>query len=85
VARSVEPVAGGSVVRLDEIAIDAMSTGADRDCSFRITIREPGRPPRSFLRGIRLAGGDGAKPQTLRCYLSTASLAARDAEGRRLR
>lgn len=85
VQRTVESVGAGAVVRLDAIPIEATSTGADRDCSFKITIKEPGRPPRSFLRGIRLADGSATKPQTLRCYLSTASLAARDAEEARRR
>ncbi|GIW89118.1 MAG: hypothetical protein KatS3mg108_3442 [Isosphaeraceae bacterium] len=85
VRRTVESVGVGAVVRLDTIPIEATSTGADRDCSFKITIREPGQPPRTFLRGLRLSGGGGARPQTLRCYLSTASLAARDAEARRSR
>lgn len=75
----VKRVPSGSVAKLDAIAIMAESTGADRDCSFAITIKEPGQQPRTFRRGLRLASPTAEKPlpnQTLRCYLSSASLAA---------
>ncbi len=87
--RRIERVPVGSVVKLDTIPIEARSTSADRDCSFAITIREPGQPPRTFRRGIRLsdsaASDEAKKAQVLRCYLSTASLAARDAAATRVR
>jgi hypothetical protein len=74
------------VIVLDR-PIEAQSTNADRDCAFAITIREPGHKPRTFHRGLRLAtrAPDGSIPvQSLTCYLSTPSLAARD-EARRPR
>ena len=48
-------LSGERAVTLDPIVIDASSTGADRDCSFAITLREPGQNPRTFQRGLRLA------------------------------
>jgi hypothetical protein len=83
-----DSVPAGAVVRIDPIAIDATSLGADRDCSFAITIREPGKPPRTFLRGLRLnpATAEQALPaQTFRCYLSATALAIKDDAGRRRR
>lgn len=73
----------GGLLRLEPIAIEAESLGADRDCSFAITIREPGQEPQTFRRGIRLAPGDptpgAALPaQTLKLYLSAPSVAARE-------
>lgn len=72
----------GSIVRLADLEIDAESTGADRDCSFLITIKEPGHPPKEFRRGVRLAAKRGEKkvmdPQTLKIYLSAPSIAAKD-------
>ncbi|MBX6313575.1 MAG: hypothetical protein IRY99_11760, partial [Isosphaeraceae bacterium] len=37
----------GDPLRVETIAIDARSHSADRDCSFAITIKEPGQPPRT--------------------------------------
>lgn len=71
--------------KLDTIAILATSTGADRDCSFAITVREPGQPPRTYRRGLRLAlrpPGGPVPEQSLKCYLSAPSLAAQDEAGR---
>lgn len=75
-----------TVVNLDPIL--AQSTNADRDCAFAITVREPGCPPRTFHRGIRLAqrASEEAVPlQKLTCYLSTPSLLARETEKQRPR
>jgi hypothetical protein len=83
-----DPIPAGAVVRLDPIAIDAQSLGADRDCSFAITIREPGKPPRTFLRGLRLnlATAEQAVPaQTFRCYLSATALALKEDGARQRR
>ncbi len=69
------------MVRLQPITIDARSLGADRDCSFAITIREPNQPPKTFRRGIRLTDpepGVTSTAQTLKLYLSAPSVAARD-------
>lgn len=65
----------------DPIAIDAKTTGADRDCSFAITIREPGQPAKTYRRGLCLEQPTSAKPhpsQTLRVYISAPNVAARD-------
>jgi hypothetical protein len=83
-----DPIPAGAVVRIDPIAIDATSLGADRDCSFAITIREPGKPPRTFLRGLRLdrATAEQTLPtQTFRCYLSATALALKDDASRKRR
>jgi hypothetical protein len=71
----------GETVTLAPIAITAKSTGADRDCSFAITIKEPGQPPKTFRRGLRLsarAAGEPAPVQSLKVYLSAPSVAIRD-------
>jgi hypothetical protein len=67
------------ILRLDPIL--AKSTHADRECAFAITIKEPGKPPRTSRRGLRLAAGTPDRPipsQSLTCYLSSPSLAARE-------
>jgi hypothetical protein len=85
VSRSVEPETVRDVVKLDPISLLARSSGADRDCSFAITITEPGLPARTFHRGVRLsAPGDArtAPVHRLKCYLSSPSLVARDERGK---
>lgn len=86
VEREVEGYAGGEAVQLEPISLVASTIGADRDCSFAITLKEPGQPPRTFRRGMRLASlqpGDDKSPtvQTLTVFLSTPSLAARELPG----
>jgi hypothetical protein len=39
---------------LDPTPFLAKSASADHDCTFTIVIREPGKPPRTLRRGIRL-------------------------------
>lgn len=81
VARQVQGYTGGETVRLDPIPVLATTTGADRDCSFAITIREPGQPPRTYRRGLRLMPARVEEPnpvQNLNVFLSTPSLASRD-------
>jgi hypothetical protein len=73
-------LAADRAVALDPITFEARSTGADRDCSFAITVREPGQAPRTFQRGLRLIEPTAEKPlpeKTLKCYLSAAALATR--------
>jgi hypothetical protein len=70
-------------VALDPITFDACSTGADRDCSFAITVREPGQPPRTFQRGLRLIEPTADAPlpeKKLKCYLSASAIANRPPE-----
>jgi hypothetical protein len=64
---------GRAAVSLD----DVRSLSADRDCTFAITIREPGQPQRTVRRGMRLAGRAPADPQHLTCYLRAPSKCAR--------
>lgn len=87
VTRTIAAGSGGGMLRLEPIRIEAESLGADRDCSFAITIREPGQEPRTFRRGIRLAGSEpgteaSAPVQTLKLYLSVPAIAAREPSGR---
>lgn len=56
--------------------IEVTSLSADRDCSFAITIKEPGMPEQTIRRGMRLSKPDDTAtiPQTrLTCYLATPS------------
>lgn len=85
VTRTIKPTDAADPLRLDTIAIDARSTGADRDCSFAITIHEPGKPPKTFRRGLRLTRRDPGQPtpvRTLRCNLTSPTLAAREGTGK---
>lgn len=73
----------GGMTRLDPITFKASTLSADRDCSFAITLTEPGQPPRTYRRGTRLTAAPGGQPsnstsQTVKVYLSAPSLAARD-------
>ena len=85
VRRQVPGLVAGGIVRLKEpLRIEARTINADRDCMFAITIKEPGREPRTVRRGVRLEPPTAEHPrpaQTLTCYLSTPSLAAKDAPG----
>lgn len=56
--------------------IEVTSLSADRDCSFAITIKEPGMPDQTVRRGMRLSrpGSGSAPPESkLTCYLATPS------------
>lgn len=73
-------------VRVTFKPMNAQCSNADRECSFAITLREPGQPPKTYHRGLRLKlpEASGATPsQTLTCYLSSPSLAAREASERK--
>ena len=64
----------GKIV-LDPIEVETLS--ADRDCSFAITLKEPGQPDKTVKRTVRIvppAEGKPAKPQELTCYISSNSL-----------
>ena len=55
---------------------------AYRDCSFAITLTEPGQAPRTFRRGVRLTAAQATpspQPQTFKVYLNAEAIAARDA------
>ncbi len=64
---------------------DVQSTGADRDCSFAITIREPGHADKTVRRGFQLTAPVAGRPavvQPFDCYLSSPSLLARNNDSR---
>ncbi len=71
------------IISIDRIPILARSTGANRDCSFAITIKEPGQPDKTFRRGMRLTAqdaGEAVPVKSLRIYLSAPELAEREEE-----
>ena len=75
----VQHVGSDGKVRID--LDDVRSTGADRDCSFAITIREPGHADKTVRRGFQLAAPVAGRPalvQSFDCYLSCPSLLARN-------
>jgi hypothetical protein len=60
---------------LDPFEVETVT--ADRDCSFAITLKEPGQPDKTVKRTLRLAPpveGKPVKPQELICYISSNSL-----------
>jgi hypothetical protein len=59
---------------------DVSTQSADRDCTFAITIREPGQGERTVRRGLRLASKPGSSGQVFTCYLSSPSKLARAEE-----
>jgi hypothetical protein len=67
-------------IYLDPIEVESL--GADRNCSFAITLKEAGQPDKTVHRTLRLvapaelkaADAKTAKPQELTCYLSSNSL-----------
>jgi hypothetical protein len=57
---------------------DVEILSADRDCTFAITIEEPGQPVRTTRRGLRVASSyEKGKLPTLSCYLNSPSRIAR--------
>lgn len=74
--------AEGDTVKLDPITVTASTTSADRDCSFEITLTEPGRQPKTFRRGVRLnppaAGATTAPSCVLKCRLPATAVAIKD-------
>jgi hypothetical protein len=57
---------------------DVVARNADRDCTFAITIHEPGHADRTVHRGLRLpARAEQSPRQQLTCYLSSPSRLAR--------
>lgn len=68
--------------------LEVKSTSADRDCLFAITVKEPGQPPRTIRRGLRLdapAEGKAVPRQFLDCLLRSPSLAAKDSPEKAIR
>jgi hypothetical protein len=56
---------------------DVRSRNADRDCSFAITIHEPGQGQRTTHRGLQLKVPGTVTAQTMTVYLSSPSKIAR--------
>ena len=55
-------------------AVDVETVTADRDCSFAITLKEPGKADKTVRRNLRIipdVEGRPSEPQTLRCYVSS--------------
>ncbi len=71
--------------KADVVLDDVRTTSADRDCAFAITVREPGHPPRTFHRGLRLDASQPATVPTLSCFFSSPSRIARASEMRERR
>ena len=67
------PRDGKATITVNQVRTES----ADRDCSFAITIRETGQPPRTLYRGLRLKANASNAPQLLSCYLSSPSRVAR--------
>ena len=70
-----------TVVPVEPITILARSINPDRECAFAITVTEPGKPPKTYRRGLRLAAkveGEPVPAKELTCYLSSPSMIARD-------
>ncbi len=68
--------------------LEVASRSADRDCTFAITVKEPGQPDRTTKRGYRLDAATAAAPvprQMIDCLLRSPSLAARDDATRRIK
>ena len=63
------------------VSVRAESLGADHDCAFAITLREPNQKPMTYRRGVRLVPPTVDKPdpiQSVPCFLISPSLAARN-------
>ncbi|MEW4567746.1 hypothetical protein AB1L88_07755 [Tautonia sp. JC769] len=71
----------GDPVRLDQIAIDARSLSADRDCALAIVLTDPEGESQTFKRSIRLLPQPDAEvvPELSKTfYLRSSSVAIRD-------
>lgn len=58
---------------LDIVLDDVQSRSADRDCTFAITIKEPGQPVRTTHRGFQLKLPGVVSTQTMTVFLSSPS------------
>lgn len=69
---------------------DVEVRGVDRNCTFAITMREPGQDPKTVHRGFRLVASSADSPnhgvQSFRCLMSSPSkVAGLEREGRIVR
>ncbi|MHC5541453.1 hypothetical protein ACYOEI_24805 [Singulisphaera rosea] len=62
-----------------ELVLENVRTDSlDRECAFKITIREPGQPERTVRRGLRLPEPkNAAAGASLTCYLNSPSRIAK--------
>ena len=66
---------------LNLVLKDVQTVSADRDCTFAITIHEPGQADRTMFRGLRItATPEKNKLPSLVCYLSSPSRLAKASE-----
>jgi hypothetical protein len=72
---------GKAVLVLDKVE----TSSADRNCSFAITIREPGQGPYTYKRALRLSAVRRATPPLLDCFLSSPSKIAQADSTRKIR
>jgi hypothetical protein len=85
VVRQVKQSQGDSV-QLGEIAIDARSLSADRDCALAIVLTDPEGSSQTFKRSVRLLPQPDAEivPELSKTfYLRSSSVATRDTPRRR--
>ena len=65
------PIKGdGTIADIPPIEVESFS--ADHDCSFAITLKEPGQPEKTVRRNLQLVASEEA--QALTCYVSSKSL-----------
>ncbi len=68
----------GTIADIPPIEVETFS--ADRDCSFAITLKEPGQPEKTVRRNIQIVSE--AESQSLTCYVSSRSLSAAPVVGK---
>lgn len=64
-------------IKLDPIEVETQS--ADGNCSFSITLKEPGQPDKVVRRSVRVTTtntGKATKPTAMTCYISSNSMVA---------
>ena len=69
------PPGSDGKINLDPIEVETVSAG--RECSFAITLREPGQPDKTVRRTLRLTPATQSKAptsQAMTCYISSNSL-----------
>ena len=71
----------GEIRDIPPIEVETLS--ADRDCSFAITLKDPGHADKIFRRSVQLSPTTSTTPDksevmpTLKCYLSSRDVAAK--------
>ncbi len=78
------PVKGDGLIR-DIPPFEVETFAADRDCSFAITLKEPGQPDKTVRRSLQLVApvaGKADEPQALTCYVTSKSLSTAPVVGK---